>query len=191
LHDDIAALPDDSRIELVESTDDRLVINLQTGGARITRMGGAVIAYVIFVCYISQPQVLGHVLRARAPPDLTLMKAYFILGLSWVMAVWLLVLWTRLQFEHTTLLLEHDRLVVERILFGWSRIEDFTFKTAPCALLGEAYRGYYSRTPHYRTMVTIQGQDVRVRFGRYLTDAEKDWLIGRINRFLRAKEPSE
>jgi hypothetical protein len=185
LNDEIPSLPAQSRIELVELTDERLVLDIHPGNERTARMGWGVLVGVIFVCYLS-PHVFAHFQRGQVP-DLSRLKFYLYFGGCWVIVVWGVAYWVRLQFECTRLLIEHDRIAVERVLFGWTRSEEVTFATAPCALKLESFRGKFFPND----LVGIVGQNVRVTFGRMLTDTEKGWLIARINIFLRAGEPSE
>jgi hypothetical protein len=186
LSDEIPSLPGQSRIELVESTDERLVLDIRPGNERTTRMGWGVLVGVIFVCYLSQPHVLAHFRRGQVP-DLSRLKLYLYFAGCWVIVVWGLAYWVRLHFEFTRLLIERDRVVVERVLFGWTRMEEVTFATAPCALILDSFRGKFF--PNH--LVGIVGQNVRVTFGRMLTDIEKEWLVTRINRFFHAGKPSE
>ncbi len=186
LSDETPSPPAQSRIELVESTGERLVLEIQPGNGRTTRMGWAVLAGVIFVCYLSQPHLFPNFKPGQAA-DLSRAKFYLYFAASWVIVVWGVAYWARLQFECTRLLIERDRVAVERVLFGWTRSEEVTFATAPCALVLEAFRGKFFPNQ----IVGIVGPNIRVTFGRMLTDTEKEWLVRRINRFFRAGEPSE
>ena len=184
LRDGLPALPDESRIDLAETTDERLVLHIRPGNRRTTRMGRHVLASIIFVCFVSRPEVLGLFQRGQVA-DLSRVKFYLYFWGLWVIVVWGLAYWVRLQFEHTTLLIERDRIVVERTLFGWTRIEEATFATAPWALVLDSFRGKFFPNE----LVGIVGQNVRVTFGRMLTDTEKVWLVTRINRFFHAGDP--
>jgi hypothetical protein len=174
--DDIPALPDDSRIDVFDATDERLVLHIRPGNRRTTCMGWGVLASIIFVCYLSQPHVFAE-FQGRP-------KFYLYFAGFWFITIWGLAYWARLQFERTTLLVEHRRVVIQRTLFGWKRIEEVPFgDEPPWALLVDSFRGHFAP----KHLVGIG----RVTFGRMLTDAEKRWLVIRMNRFLHPGEESE
>jgi hypothetical protein len=171
------SLPDESRIEIIEATDERLLLHIP-GGLATSRLGWAVLAINGIMCFYSTPGVIEHLERRRGalpPPLITLF-----LSMGWAFAIGLSLYWVRMRFERTTLLVEHGRLVIQRILFGWKRIAELVLGADSRAELVEAYQG--KSDPVHR--IEIVGTNARVKFGTPLSEREKAWVVERINRFL-------
>src|SRR5262245_38485546 len=100
-------------------------------------MGWGVLASIIFVCYLSQPPVFAE-FQGRP-------RFYLYFAGLWFITISGLAYWARLQCERTTLLIEHRRVVIQRVLFGWKRIEEVSFgDEPPWALLVDSFRGHFA-----------------------------------------------
>jgi hypothetical protein len=120
-----------------------------------------------------------------------------ILAFLWAIGLGMFYIWLRGRFGWTHVSVESDRLVRRFSLFGWERAREYSLDGDSCASLvtdiSLQYGGLGSvsgllgwlsgpGTPVYHVHVTTTGQPAK--FGSYLSDDEKKWLVGRINRHL-------
>jgi hypothetical protein len=123
------------------------------------------------------------------------------LGLLWPIGLGLSYLWLRGRFGTTKVLIEPCRLVTQFELFGRERTQEYTLDENSCASLvadfwlrgGRGDRPMVSREeairrygilgrPVYHVHVTTTGRPAK--FGSYLSQEEKIWVVARINRHL-------
>ena len=175
--DDFPALPDGSRIEIVEATDDRLVIHIPAGGQHAARQGWAALVLSGVMIYASQPGVIADFQRQRALPQFSVNLC---LAIGWTVCIGMALYWLRMRFERSTLLVEIGRVVMRQIIFGWTRTTAITLGADSRAGVVEAYQG--QNHPVHR--IEISGADGRVKFGTPLSEREKGWLVDCINAFL-------
>jgi hypothetical protein len=172
-------LPESSRISIVESTDDRLVIYIPGGGRHAAALGFFVLLWNGLLCIFTAVAVFGG-LRDQgnnAPPMLGLIA---FLGAFWAIGLGLAYFWLKLKYERTFLLLERHRLVIQKVLFNRKRVTETTLMPDSRAELVESYQ--QNDNPVYR--IEVRGQTGAAKFGTSLGDKEKDWLVDRINEFL-------
>lgn len=176
---DLPSLPAKSRITIVEASAERLVFYVPGGGAASGGIGCFALVWNGFmVAFTSIILTSGGQGAGNNPtPELGLIA---FLSLFWAVGLGMAYFWMRLKFERTFLLLERQRIVLQKVLFSRKRVEETILTTASRAELVESYK--QNDRPVYR--IEVQGQDRAVKFGTSLSDAEKDWLVDRINEFL-------
>ncbi|MGE5193122.1 MAG: hypothetical protein ACM3U2_11545 [Deltaproteobacteria bacterium] len=175
----LPTIPAGSQIKVVEAADDRLVLYIPGGGKSASGLGCFAVAWNGFMCVFTTV-LLGALLRGNgndAPPMLGVVA---FLGLFWAVGLGMAWFWMKMKYERTFLLLDRDRLVIQRVLFNRKRIEETHLTPDSRAALVESYQ--QNDKPVYR--IEVQGSPRAAKFGTALADAEKDWLVDRINDFL-------
>ena len=113
------------------------------------------------------------------------------LGLLWLAGLGLLYFWLRGRFGKTFVLVEPGRLVTGFELFGRQRMQEHALDENSSASLetdfyeGGRQGGIGKPVNHVR----VTTADHPAKFGTFLTDEDKKWLVARINRHL-GHEPS-
>lgn len=172
-----APLPKKSKIQVVESTPDRKVIFLPAGGGASTAIGVFALFWNGFMMIFTPAFLLGGNAGGNAPPWLVLIP---FLGLFWAVGLGMIYFWIRMRFTRVYLLLESDRVVVQRVLFGNKKMTETLVGPETRAALQEAYQ----QNNHPVYCVAVNGTNRTEKFGTSLSDGEKDWLVDTINAFL-------
>ncbi|HTI51781.1 MAG TPA: hypothetical protein VL475_12540, partial [Planctomycetaceae bacterium] len=177
---ELVPAPTGSRIRIVESTAERLVLFIPAGGKNSGGLGCFALIWNLFMGVFTTLWIFGTVrgVKQDAPPPLLVIVPFF--GLFWAIGLGMAWFWLKARFERTFLLLDHERIVVQRVLFGRKRLEETILGTASRAALVESYQ--QNERPVDRVEVT--GAGGAAKFGTVLSDEEKDWLVDRINEFL-------
>lgn len=174
--------PAGSKVELVEGTAERAVFYVPAG----KRRGGAGILFfslfwngltgvftmAMFTAWINPAP-------GQAAPPLYFLIPF--MSVFWAVGLGILYWWLKMRFERLFLLLEQERLVIRRILFGRERNREITLGGKAAASLQESYSE--NDTPVH--CIAVEGTDGTIKFGTPLTVAEKDWFVDTINAFLR------
>ena len=104
-------LPKSSGVRVVEASDARKVISIPAGGKRTRFLGLFALMWNGFMIVFTPPWFF-------AGGDVPLLFIVPFLGLFWAVGLGMLLLWIKMRFTRMYLLLEADRLVIQRILFG-------------------------------------------------------------------------
>jgi len=171
-------VPDKSRIKVIEANSNRLVIYIPGGGKQTAGTGCFAAAWLGFMCLFTPPWVFGMFQKGNDAPPL-----YFIipfLGLFWAIGLGMAFLWLKMKYQRSFLLLQRDRLVLQKVLFNRKSVTETPLTPESRAELVESYQ--QNDVPVYR--IEVQGQTRPAKFGIPLSDPEKDWLVDRINEFL-------
>jgi hypothetical protein len=168
-------LPRGSRIRVVEASSQRLVLYVPSGG----RMGQALLYTALLFLVLA---VLGSVwaagqIQQGVPPDRFLKIGIMI----WAAVVFLACLAIKASFERTFLMLARDRIVVQRVLLGYTR-------KAITELAGNSRAELIEPGKHGASLdgVQVPGKSGIAKFGNINSTAENGWLVERINEFLAA-----
>lgn len=103
---------------------------------------------------------------------------FLFLGLFWLIGLGFLYAWVKMRFERCFLLVDRNRAVLRRMLFGRQRQKELELDESSRAQLTSAYE--QNDEPVYR--VTMQGVGGKLlHFGTSLEPAEKDWCVDAIN----------
>ena len=172
--------PPASRIQVVESSDSRLVVYLPGGGPQATVLGGATLGFFIPV------GVFSIAMWVAGPKDFGL-PGTLLLGLGWCIVVGFGIAWFRMRFERIFLLLERNRVVLKRFFFGRKSIQEMDLGPKSWAELVISLGGKGNNTPNYR--IAVHGNDGTIGdFGRGLSIYDKFRLVKQINAFLRNRQ---
>lgn len=174
------ALPEKSRIKVVEATDSRLVLYIPGGGAQATGIGCFALIWNLFMCAFTPPWVFGMLQGGNNGPPLLFIIPF--LGLFWAVGLGMAFAWMKMKFQRTFLLLDRDQVALQRVFFNRKRLEETMLTGGSRAELVESYK--QNDQPVYR--IEIRGKGRNAKFGTALSDDEKNWLVDRINEFLGA-----
>lgn len=176
---DLPPVPASSKLHIVESTADRLVLFLPPGSKQAEGLGCIALAWNLFLC-IFTPLWFVPAFGAggkNGPPLLVIVP---FLSIFWAVGLGMLYFYLRMKYQRTFLLLDRERIVVQRVLFGRKRLDETLLAPGSRAELVESYS--QNDVPVYR--VEVKGQNRAAKFGTPLSNEEKDWLVDRINEFL-------
>jgi hypothetical protein len=175
---ELPPLPPKSRIRVVESSAERLVLYIPGGGTAAVGIGCFAFFWNVFMVVFTSISVFGAMGggKGNAFPELGL--AAF-LCLFWAVGLGMAWFWMRMKFERTFLLAERQRLVLQKVLFNRKRVDQAVLTRESRAELVESYQ--QNDQPVYR--IEVRGRERTVKFGTSLSDAEKDWLVDRLNDF--------
>ncbi|MBI3864636.1 MAG: hypothetical protein HY290_22385 [Planctomycetia bacterium] len=176
----LPALPQKSRINVVESTADRLVFYFPGGGAQSTGLGCFALMWNGFMAVFTSAMVFGVAQGGNNNQQFPELGAIAFVGLFWAVGLGMAYFWIRMRFERTFLLLERQRVVIQKVLINRKRVDETVLMPESRAELVEAYS--QNDSPVYR--IELRGQTRAAKFGTSLSEAEKDWLVDRINEFL-------
>lgn len=157
----------------------QLVIYIPPGSSKAVRgIGCFAVLWLGFMCVFTGIMVAsGGVAEAGMPGGLFLLA---FLGLFWLIGLGMLYFWVRGRFGKTYVLVEPDRFVLKRELFGREKYKEHLLDEHSRASLAESYR--QNEQPVYKVSISTAGGSAG--FGTFLSPAEKGWLVARINRHL-------
>lgn len=173
----LPALPAKSRIKVVESTSARLVFYIAGGGKSAAAVGCFVVLWNAILCLFTGGIVIG---AFQGGGNQVLFPTAALLGLFWAVGIGVAWLWTKMKYERTFILIERDRVVMQRVLFNRKKIDETLLSPESRAELVESYQ--QNDDPVYR--IEVAGRHKAAKFGTSLGQEEKDWLVDRINEFL-------
>jgi hypothetical protein len=176
----MAEIPNNSKIEVVESTPDRLLLCIPAGGKQSGGLGCLALLWNAIVCLVSIPFTIA-IIAGKMPA----LDSLF-LGVFWTIGLGMAYFWLKMKFERMFVLVERTRLAVQKLFFSRKRVDQIELEPTSQASLGVVYT--QNDNPVYR--VEVSGQGKTVRFGTRLADDEKDWIVDTINEFLGVKSPS-
>jgi hypothetical protein len=167
-------LPAGSGVRVVEADEARQVIHIPPGGKQTRSLGVfALVWNGIMAAFTGMWISSGD----EAPWILLVL----FLGLFWGVGLFMLVFWIRMRFTRTYLLLERDRIAIQRTLFGRKSIAETLLGPDSKAELVQSYSS--NDRPVYS--IVINGTNRTAKFGTALSREEKLWFVATINSFLR------
>ncbi len=185
----ITSPPDESTIEVVESSDARVVMIIPPGGKRARGMGCFALAWLaitipvglIFLWATVNPEVKWE---GDGRPPLWGVGLFF--AVFWSVGLGMGYVALRMKFESFMLCLEPDRLSIQRSFLGRRKLSNIELSKTSRANLEVSYTE--NDVPVYR--IRIDGVSKKETFGTALTRTEKQWLVQTINRYL-GHEPDD
>jgi uncharacterized protein YbaR (Trm112 family) len=167
----VAPLPPASQIKVVEEDHDRLVIYIAGGGKTATGLGCFATMWNGFMVIFTPLMFIQEGWR---------LDLVAFLGLFWAIGLGIAFIWMKMKYERTFLLLDRDRLVIQRVLFNRKWVQETALAAGSRAVLDSSYQ--QNDEPVYH--IEVQGKSRAAKFGTALSNEEKDWLVDRINDFL-------
>lgn len=184
----IKAPPTGSTIELVEATDQRLVIVIPPGSGAGRRMGRFAVIWLLITSLVGGGFLAAFFDKLQfegdAPP------IWFIgpfLGLFFAVGLFLGYVSLRMSRTRLFVALERHQLALRDEFLGRSKTSVLPLDSSSRASLEEAYSE--GDQPVYRVIVT--GIDTPTKFGTGCSDTEKAWLVQTINQFLGVSKRDE
>lgn len=172
--------PSGSRVLVVESDADRLVVAVPPGGKSARGIGCFAVLWNGFMTLFTGAMMAAWFGGQNDMP----IFAFVIVAVFWAVGIGFAYAWIRARFMTTYLLLERDRLVVQRILFGRKWNGETTLGPESRAKLDTSYSE--NDVPVYH--VEVSGTNRTEKFGLRLGDDEKQWFVRAINEFLHGPE---
>lgn len=172
-------LPEKSRIEIIESSDDRRVFFLPGGSQGTGGLGCFALMWNGFMVVFTTAMAAGFKQQGNDAP---LILIFLFVGLFWAVGLGMVYFWLRMRFTRTFVHLDREQLVVQKVLFGRKKITQTTFGPESKAELVVAYE--QNDVPVHS--VAVRGVDRTEKFGTALTEIEKQWFVDSINGFLGA-----
>lgn len=167
-----------SKVSVVEAGDDRQVIYIPPGGKQSRSLGCFAVFWNGFMAVFTGFWVV-------AGKDAPWFVLVIFLGAFWAIGIAMLIFWIRMRFTRTYLLLERERIAIQRILFGRKSVTETFLGPDSKAELVEAYS--QNDTPVYS--VVVNGTNRNAKFGTALSQEEKLWFVETINGFLGVVKP--
>ncbi len=182
---DLPPPPANNTVEVIESTEKRLVLFIPGGGTQTRSMGAFALFWNLFMVVVTPAMTAGLFFGGPVMTPWLVLGLLAFLGLFWAIGLGFLYYWLKLKYERTLILAERERLAVQRILFGKKRIVTTALGPDSRAGLVEAYSD--NDRPVYR--VEVSGLNGKAKFGTALSNAEKDWLVDCLHQFLHTAPP--
>lgn len=176
-----ASPPEGSKVQVIEGTAERAIFYVPGGWKRGAFALGF---FALFWNGLLTMMTVGTIRGAlnppagQAPPPLFLIP---FLSVFWAIGLGILFWFLKLLFERLLLLVEQERLVIRRTLFGWERNKTISLGEKAAAALVVSYS--QNERPVYA--IAVEGTDGTIKFGTGLSDTEKDWFVDTINAFLQ------
>lgn len=167
-------------IQVVESSEKRLVIAIPPGGKRARGIGCFAFAWLAITLPVSSVFLLVDDANwdgGEAPP-LYVMIPFF--GIFWAVGIGMLIAWVRMRFTQIYLAVEPDQFAIQKMLFGRKKLLKIPLDNQSRAELVESYRE--NDRPVYA--IQMEGIGKTEKFGTGLSYEEKSWLMTTINRYL-------
>ena len=166
--------PSDSYIQIVELSEDRLVMHFPTRANSATALGIFSLCWNVFV------GIFSIFFLAAAGGQVGIPFALSFLGIFWLISFSMTYFWFRLKYTKVNLFLDSERLVVQKIC-GWKKwITEITLDANSKAILKQAFRQNGSLV--YSLEVT--GMGTTISWGTGLSIEDKHWVKSTINSFL-------
>lgn len=173
-------LPEKSLIEVIEATPQRRVFYIHGGWS--CGIAFFAIFWNLITGVVSGGFLFGMFAGDGFPGGWPIRIGIFaFFSIFWAVGIGMIVWWVKSAFERLFVMIEPDRVVIQRTLFGYKRIAETTLDDSSRAELIESYSE--NDNPVYR--IEITGIDRTAKFGTALSPEEKDWLVDQINEFLR------
>ena len=182
----VPPLPPESRLQIVQSDGERLVLYIPPGG----RGGKSLWVFAIFfsgiLTFITTVFVMILVAGVARQQGSPLVFLPF-LGLFWLVALGFLWAAVRMRYSRTLLSVDRERIVLQTTLFGKTRQTELHVDSTTECSLEEAYS--VNEVPVYRVRVSNGQQSLG--FATNLDQDDKDWLVDQIGLMLGNVPPAE
>ncbi|MDA8967760.1 hypothetical protein N9F76_00555 [bacterium] len=171
-------------IELVESSDEQLVITIPPGGARCRFLGFFGFAWLAIVVPVSVVFLLvpDNAWEGGKPPSRFFLLLLF--SIPYAVGFGILYAWLRMRFTKILIAVTADQFALQRTWFNRQKFETVVLDQNSLAELVESYR--QNESPVYAIRIRAADElEKEPKFATRLSYKEKSWLAGAINHFLR------
>lgn len=167
---DLSRRPAKCLIDVVESTADRTLVFIPSGGRTAWSMAVFAVIWNVF----SWGVAITFFVAADELFPLLFMSIFVLVGMF---LAWITI---KMMFTRTFLLLTPDNVAIQKVMFGMRRVKQHPLGPDSYATLTEAYS--QNDVPVYR--VDIIGEASTAKIGTRLPEPDKQWLAESVNRFL-------
>ena len=168
-------LPAESRLQIVQSDGERLVLSIPPGGRGEKSLWVFALCFMGVLAFITTVFVMILVAGGAQQQGSPLVILPF-LGFFWLLALGVWWVAVRMRYSRTLLSVDRERVVLQTTLFGKTRQTELQVaSTTECSLV-ESYS--VNDVPGHQVQVSSQGQTLE--FGTSLSPEEKDWLLDEI-----------
>ncbi|MDB4422956.1 hypothetical protein N9276_00090 [Rhodopirellula sp.] len=171
-------------IELVESSDEQLVVNIPPGGARCRFLGLFGLAWLAIVVPVSIVFLLvpDNLWEGGKPPPKIFLLLLF--SIPYAVGFGILYGWLRMRFTKILISVTADQFALQRTWFKRQKFETVSLDQNSLAKLVESHRqnGSLVYAIRIRSADELESEP---EFATRLSYEEKSWLAGAINHFLR------
>jgi len=170
--------PADSRIEIIEAANDRLMLSIPGGGKGANALGcfgaawlsiTALITFLVGFAGMKEQNIEGNV-----------WMPVLLMGIFWLIGLVMVGFAVRIKYTRGYLFLSKDRAVHQRILLGRKKNSEVALDASSYAHLVESYQE--NDNPVYR--IEIRGAEGKIGYGTGLDAGYKLWYVETINRFI-------
>jgi hypothetical protein len=183
---EIATPPAGVGIQVVESSNDRLVIAIPPGGKRARGIGCFAVVWIAITGPVSGVFLMTDNVNwdgGKAPPLLLIIPFF---AIFWAVGIGMLIAWVRMRFTQIYLAVTPEQFAIQKTLFGRKKLTKLVLDQSSHAELVESYTE--NDNPVYS--IQMEGVDVTEKFATGLSYEEKRWLATTINRFLGSDSAS-
>jgi hypothetical protein len=178
--------PEGARAQILEQARDRLVLLLPAGPSRVSRSGGIGLLAMngTFIGGMAwwTSQAIGVAQNAFIIACMAVCTI-FLAAFSSV----ILVIWLRLRFLETWILVEPGRIAVKNTLFGRSVLKTYDVEPDTVATFVSSQMAGDNSTPGFN--IRIRCGRKKIVFGTVLGLDEKQWILDEINRIVSGGDP--
>ncbi|QDT56210.1 hypothetical protein Pan44_42620 [Caulifigura coniformis] len=169
-----APVPAGSTIEILEQSDERLVLFIPSGPKRGWELGCFGLIWLTIISIITSVVLIDVRQRGPGAFELLFLVPFWLVGLA------MLYFSLRMRHTRTLILIEPTRAVLQQTFFGRTNTRETTLAIGEPATLVESYR--QNDVPI--DAVCLKGDPRPLKFATPLEHKEKAWIVDRINAFL-------
>ncbi len=169
--------PYESKAEILEATNDRLMLSIPSGGKRANSLGCFGVIWLLITGAVSGG--FGFAKLYGEGDDVPIF-IFGVLGAFWLIGLVMLYFAIKMKYTRGYLFLSRDRAVHQSIFFSRKKTVEIPLDSKTQARLVEAYQE--NNTPVYRVEVETDGQ--KISFGIGLSKEMKEWYVETANTFI-------
>ncbi|MDB4786625.1 MAG: hypothetical protein P8M30_05895 [Planctomycetaceae bacterium] len=166
----IGSTPYESKAEILEATNDRLMLSIPPGGKRANSLGCFGVIWLLITGAVSGG--FGFAKLNGEGDDLPIFF-FGLLGFFWLIGLGMLYFAIKLKYTRGYLFLSRDRAVHQSIFFSRKKTVEIPLDSKTHARLVESYQE--NNTPVYRVEIETDGQ--KISFGTGLSKELKEWYV--------------
>lgn len=177
---ELSAPPMESETEVIEATNDRLMLSIPGGGKRARSLGCFSVLWLLITGTVTTVFALVGFEELGKDEEWGPYLAFGVLSLFWLVGLGMFYFSVKLKYTRGYLFLSRERVVHQSIFLGRKTNTEITLTPNSHAMLVESFRE--NDTPVYRVKIDTDGKDIH--FGTGLSHELKEWYVETINTFI-------
>ncbi|MBD3676736.1 MAG: hypothetical protein HUJ26_24775 [Planctomycetaceae bacterium] len=174
------APPQGMKAEVIEATQDRLMLSIPEGGKRARSLGCFGMLWLLITGAVTSVFAFAGMEELAREEEWGPYFVFGILSLFWLVGLGMLYFAVKLKYTRGYLFLSRERAVHQSIFFSRKTNTEIILNANSHARLVESYQE--NESPVYRIKIDTDGKDIH--FGTGLPHELKEWYVETINRFL-------